>query len=349
MSGYVRASVAALEAYTPGEQPSDPGVLKLNTNENPYPPSPAVAEALRAADPAVLRRYPDPLCTRLRARLAERHGVEPSQVLAGNGSDEVLALCSRAFVEPPDPVGWFEPSYSLYPVLARIAGAEGRPVALGDDFGWRMPPGYAASLFFLATPNAPTGRVYDPRVVESFCRAFPGVVLLDEAYADFSPHSFAHLARTEPNVLVARTLSKSYSLAGLRFGYAIGPRPLIDALHRLRDSYNVDRLAQDLALAALGDRAWMEANVRRIVATRERTADALRGQGFEVGPSAANFLWVRPPRMEARAYFEALRGRKVLVRHFPGPRTGAHVRITIGTDAQMERFLAATGDALASA
>lgn len=345
----VRRSVAAMRGYVPGEQPKDPGIIKLNTNENPYPPAPGVARVLGGFGPDLLRLYPDPVCGRLRERLAAMHGVRPEQVFVGNGSDEVLALCARAFVEHDGTgtIGWFDPSYSLYPVLAEIEQVPTKPIPLGPAFDWNMPEGYAASLFFLTHPNAPTGMLYPEADIRRFCERFPGVVLADEAYVDFADRDLVDLARTLPNVLVARTLSKSYSLAGLRLGYAVGPEPLIAALFTIKDSYNVSRLTQELALAALEDPAHMRANRDRIVATRARASAALAALGFEVSPSASNFLWARPPsRMPAEAMFRALRERRVFVRHFPGGRTGGHLRISIGTDAEMDALLAAVAEML---
>lgn len=337
----VRSSVQRLKAYTPGEQPRGRRVIKLNTNENPYPPSPRVAAVLRRARPEDLRLYPDPVCGELRKELAKQHGCGPEQIFVGNGSDEVLALCARAFVERKGVIGYFDPSYSLYPVLAAIEGVRVRPVRLPADFGWTMPRGYRASLFYLTNPNAPTSLLFPPKKVRAFCRAFRGVVLLDEAYVDFAPESGIDLARTLPNVLVARTLSKSYSLAGLRLGYAVGAAPLIDALYKIKDSYNVSRLSQDLALAALRDRAWMRRNVRRIIATREATAVSLRRRGWDVPASATNFLFAQPAGRSARDLFEALRARRIFVRYFPGPLTGDRLRITIGTVAQMRALFRA--------
>ncbi|NCD22318.1 MAG: histidinol-phosphate transaminase [Spartobacteria bacterium] len=344
MKNLVRPSVLELEAYAPGEQPQVAGLVKLNTNENPYPPSPAVAQALADFAAETLRLYPDPVCAALRARLAEQSGVKVENVFVGNGSDEVLRLVTRAFTPPGGAAAAFAPSYSLYPVLAAAEEVGFRTVPLPDDFGWTEPPAdLDASLFFLANPNAPTGVFYPLDAIESFCRRFPGVVLVDEAYVDFSGGRNAlELAKTLPNVLVARTMSKSFSLAGLRIGWAIGSAELIGALYKLKDSYNVDRLAQAVALAALGDRPWMEANARKIVATRERTAAELRKRGFRIVPSASNFLFVAPPPgTAAPALFARLRQAKILVRYFPGGRTADYLRVSIGTDAEMDAFLAA--------
>lgn len=344
MSAYIRKSVQQLQAYTPGEQPKVDGLIKLNTNENPYPPSPAVARALATCDVETLRLYPDPVCAALRERIAAIHGCSADQIFVGNGSDEVLRLCIRAFTQNGGAVASFDPSYSLYPVLAAAEEVGFRTVPLAKGFGWSEPPAdLDATLFCLANPNAPTGVFYPLEDIRAFCQRFSGVVLLDEAYVDFSEgRNGLAIALSLPNVLVCRTLSKSFSLAGLRLGYAIGSASLIGALYKLKDSYNVDRLAQIVALAALGDLPWMEANAKKIVATRKRVAAELEQRGFRVVPSAANFLYVEPPPGRSAAdLFAELRTKKILVRYFPGGRTGNHLRVSIGTDKQMDAFLAA--------
>ena len=343
MKNLIRPSVRALAAYVPGEQPRDRRVVKLNTNENPYPPSPRVAATLRrfAAEP--LRRYPDPVSCDLRRVVARRCRCRVEQVFAANGSDEILALAFRAFTTPGGTVGYCWPSYSLYPVLAAIQELRPRPVPLNEDFSWRAPGrDYRADLFCLARPNAPTGLSAPKSAVRSFCHRFPGGVLIDEAYADFAADNCLDLALSLPNVLVARTLSKSYSLAGLRLGYAVGPEPLIAALFKLKDSYNLDRLAQALGAAALDDPAHMRRNAARIRATRARATAALRRMGFTLGDSQANFLWAQPPAgLPAAALFAALRRRGIYVRYFPGPLTGRNLRITVGTNAEMNALLKA--------
>ena len=338
---YICKNVQALEAYTPGEQPKDPGIIKLNTNENPYPPSPKVAEALKAFDYARLRLYPDPVFMAVRQRIAEICGCSVQQIFVGNGSDEILALCTRAFVENGGSVGYFMPSYSLYPVLTEIRGIEQRPVSLNADFTWRMPEGYNASLFFMTNPNAPTSMTYDTDVVAAFCKTFDGVVLIDEAYGDFADTNCMGLAlaKENANTLVMRTFSKSFSLAGMRFGYVIGPEPLISALYKIKDSYNMDMLAQVVGLAALNDLPYMRENVRKIRATRERLTGELRRRGWRVCDSQTNFLFARPPGGDAKKVFEALKAAKIYVRYFPGPATGEYLRITVGTDGQTDRLL----------
>ncbi|MDD4101670.1 MAG: histidinol-phosphate transaminase [Kiritimatiellae bacterium] len=339
---YICKNVQALTAYTPGEQPKLQGVIKLNTNENPYPPSPKVAAALRDFDCARLRLYPDPNFAVLRQRIAELHGCAPARVFIGNGSDEILALCTRAFVENDGSVGYFVPSYSLYPVLADIRGVEKRPVLINNDFTWRMTENYQASVFFMTNPNAPTSMIFDKGKVSAFCGAFNGVVLIDEAYVDFADSDCMDLALRvgNSNTLVMRTLSKSFSLAGLRFGYVVGPEELINALYKIKDSYNMDMLAQVVGMAALEDIPYMRGNVRRIQATRGRLAVALVQRGWRVCASQTNFIFARPPDGDAARVFAALKDSKIYVRYFPGEMTGEYLRITVGTDEQTEALLA---------
>jgi len=335
-----------MEGYTPGEQPDDPSVIKLNTNENPYPPSLKVGEALRNVDVTELLRYPDPLCRALREALAELHGCSIDQVFVGNGSDEVLALCTRAFVENDGSVGFFDPTYSLYTVLTQIRAVGEHVIRLNEDFSWPIDEASAelsedtgCTLFFFTNPNAPTGRLCPRDDVRRFCEAFRGVVVVDEAYVDFADECCDQLALQLDNVVVARTFSKSYSLAGLRLGYAIASAPLVEALYKIKDSYNVDGIAQHAALAAVEDVGVMEDNAARVVATRERLAARLGALGFSVCPSQANFLFVEPPGMSAKKMFDALRAHRILVRYFPGERTGKFLRITVGTDEDVDRLL----------
>ncbi len=340
MSNLIRKSVQAMAGYVPGEQPRDGEIVKLNTNENPYLPSPDVQDILSMVDIAVLSRYPDPVCLELRKAIAQLHGCGVENVFVGNGSDEVLALCLRAFVERDGSVGFFDPSYSLYPVLADIEDVEKRPVALGPDFGWQMPEGYRASLFFLTNPNAPTSLPFPREKVEAFAEGFGGVVVIDEAYADFAEGNLMDLALSSNHVLVARTLSKSYSLAGIRLGYCVGDAELVGALFKIKDSYNVDYLTQEIARVAILDQDTMKANVQAIVETRRLVADKLREFGFDVAPSQTNFLWVRPAGFPATEWFDRLRERKILVRYFGNDeRTKDFLRITIGTAPEMFQFL----------
>ncbi len=340
MSDLIRKSVQAMQGYVPGEQPKGADVVKLNTNENPYLPSADVQDILSMIDIAELSRYPDPVCIELRKVIAELHGCEVDNIFVGNGSDEVLALCIRAFVERDGSVGYFDPSYSLYPILADIEDVEKRPVALDAGFGWQIPSDYTASLFFLTHPNAPTSLIYDKENVEPFVKGFDGVVLIDEAYADFSSQNCMDLALSQNNVIVARTLSKSYSLAGIRLGYCVGNSELIGAMYKIKDSYNVNYLTQEVARVAILDQDTMRANVQAILETRKLVAEKLSELGFEVYDSQANFLWVKPLGLKAKELFDKLRKKDIIVRYFGSDeRTKGYLRITIGTAPEMFKFL----------
>jgi histidinol-phosphate aminotransferase len=347
--------VRKLEAYVPGEQPKVRNLVKLNTNENPYPPSPRVFKVLKEAMDGRLRLYPNPKAQALREALARFHGCGPENVIVGNGSDDLLAMATRAFVQPvsgarsgsKNTVQFFSPSYSLYPVLAAIHGAQPRAVSLRKDFGLPTVAGlrkgrtwdFQAALSFVTTPNAPSGRGYTRRELGLLCRAHQGVLVLDEAYAEFAREQALELAMQHPHVLVSRTFSKAYSLCFLRAGYGVGHPELITALDKVRDSYNVNGMAQLAAEAALGDRRYYEAVFRRIVATRERVARALRGMGFQVLSSQTNFLLVKPPRFEAVVWLEKLREHGILVRWFGSREVREYLRVTIGTAAEMNRLL----------
>jgi histidinol-phosphate aminotransferase len=367
----IRPLVRQLRPYVPGEQPKIEGLIKLNTNENPYPPSPKVLAAIKAAADPRLRLYPNPTADGLREKLASLHGCQPENIIVGNGSDELLALATRAFVEPQAAcealpaaratVQFFTPSYSLYPVLADIQGARCNAVALGEDFALPSPPelkntsrsrlengganggggrwDFEAALTFITSPNAPSGRGYSTSELDALCRAQAGVVVLDEAYADFAAQNALELALKHPHVIVARTFSKGYSLCFQRVGYCIGHPELIGALQKIRDSYNVNGLGQIAALATLSDLRYYRRNFKRIIGTRERLSRRLRLLGFEVLPSQANFIFARPPRYSAEDWLRKLRERKVLVRWFNSPATRDYLRITVGTDAQAGALL----------
>ncbi len=345
----IRPLVRRLHPYVPGEQPKIRGLIKLNTNENPYPPSPKVLSAIKAAVDGRLRLYPNPTADGLRARLAKFHGCAREHFIVGNGSDELLALATRAFVEPGQTVQYFTPSYSLYPVLADIHGARRNAVPLAGDFA--LPSvaelrrqgtwDFRAPLTFITTPNAPSGRGYSTAELEEICAAQKGVVVLDEAYVDFArEHAFA-LALQFPHVLVARTFSKAYSLCFLRVGYFAGHPELISALQKIRDSYNVNGLGQVAAVATLGDLPYYRRNFKRLIATRERLSTQLRALGFDVLPSQTNFIFARPPRWPATVWLRKLREKRVLVRWFDAPETRDFLRITIGTDAEAEALVRA--------
>jgi histidinol-phosphate aminotransferase len=346
----IRPLVRSLRPYVPGEQPKIKGLIKLNTNENPYPPSPAVLAATRAAVDGRLRLYPNPTAQLLRDKLARLHRCQPDNIIVGNGSDEVLAMAVRAFVEPKagktpglrsskSLVQFFTPSYSLYPVLADIHGAESNAVPLSADFNIPSLPDlkrarqwdFRAALSLVTTPNAPSGRGYRTAQLEELCRAQKGVVLLDEAYVDFANENAMSLALKYPQVLVARTFSKAYSLCFQRVGYCVGHPDLIAALHKIRDSYNVNGLGQIAACATLDDLPYYRANFREIVATRHHLSKQLEALGFQVFPSQTNFILVHPPGHSAETWLWKLRDHRILVRWFSDPAVRQYLRVTIGT------------------
>ena len=326
--------VRKLEEYVPGEQPRAKSVVKLNTNENPYPPSPKCRAALRAFDYARLRRYPDPNCSELCAEIARLNGTTPERVFVGNGSDEILALAAKCFVEDDESIGSLDPSYSLYKTLAAIRNVKWTGLDVTAS----------TSLFLLTNPNAPTGEFREPSEIAAFTKKFRGVVIVDEAYGDFARANCMSLATAEANrnLIAMRTFSKSYSLAGLRVGYCVGPRDLIRAMYKVKDSYNVDALAQTVALAAIRDQDWMRKNAAKVIRSRTRLSAALEKRGWDVLPSEANFVFARPPApAKAADIFARLRERNIFVRYFPGPKTGDRLRVTVGTEPEMKTLLKA--------
>ncbi|MDM0090567.1 MULTISPECIES: histidinol-phosphate transaminase [unclassified Variovorax] len=345
--------IGALQPYVPGEQPRIDGLVKLNTNENPYPPSPAVLDAIQAAAAHGLERYPDPESQALREAIATRHGLRAEQVFVGNGSDEVLAHAFFAFFQQAEPLLFPDVTYSFYRVYAQLYGIDCvlQPVdaALRIDveaLAARAARGCAGLV--IANPNAPTGIGLPLADIERLLRACPArVVLVDEAYVDFGGESALALVDRHPNLLVVHTLSKSRSLAGLRVGFACGQAPLIDALTRVKNSFNsypLDRLAQAGAIAAMQDEAWFAQTRDAVIDTREGLVLQLEDFGFEVLPSQANFVFARHPSHDAAALAAALRERAVLVRHFAQPRIADYLRISIGTRAQCGQLV----DALAA-
>lgn len=339
----IRDCINKLTAYTPGEQPANRSAVKLNTNENPYQPSPAVGGVLAGFNLDDLRRYPDPCFAALRKRIAEIHSTTPERVFIGNGSDEILALATRAFVEDSGTIGSFNPSYSLYKTLAAIRNVKFKTTELPGDFSWTEPDASDTDLFLLTNPNAPTSVRYPDEKIATFAKKYSGVLIIDEAYADFSLKTCMPIATASGNdsTIVMRTLSKSFSLAGLRLGYCVGPEPLIQALFKIKDSYNIDALAQHVALAALNDLNWMKSNTEKIIKTREDFSSELRKRGWVLPESSTNFVFARPPASNAKELFLNLKQRDIHVRYFPGDRTGDRLRITIGTDGQMETLLKA--------
>lgn len=352
---YFRNNVTRMTGYTPGEQPrATSRIVKLNTNENPYPPSPRVREAIveeLSEGGERLRLYSDPEALALRRVAARRFGFPVEQILHGNGSDELLAMLFRAVVEPGATVVYPYPSYVLYQTLADAQGAAVRTHDFSSDFA--LPAGLygeSAPLVLVASPNSPSGNAFpEAELRELACSLKGGLLVVDEAYAEFADGNALALARELQNVAVLRTLSKSHSLAGMRVGLLFASREIVSELHKVKDSYNLDRLAIVAGAAALSDDAWTAQNLARIRATRERTIQRLRGLGLEVLPSEANFVLARLGNAQrARATYEALKSRGVLVRYFPLRLLDDALRISIGTDAEADALLSELEQIVAS-
>ena len=352
MSDFWSAVVHGLTPYTPGEQPKLPNLVKLNTNENPYGPSPRVLEALRAEVGDSLRLYPDPVSEQLRQAIAMRHEVTAANVFVGNGSDEVLAHTFQALLKHDAPVLFPDITYSFYPVYCRLYGIEYRQIPLTGSFeidvdDYLKPNG---GIIF-PNPNAPTARLLAQSEIERLLQRSGGsVVVIDEAYVNFGGVSAVPLVSRYPNLLVTHTLSKSRSLAGLRVGYAIGHPDLIEALNRVKDSFNsypLDRFAQAGAVAAMEDQAYFEDTWRKVIESRRRLVDGLLNLNFEITPSTANFVFVRHPRRAGAELAAQLRARGIVVRNFQNPaRIAPYLRISIGTDAQCDALIASLREIL---
>ncbi len=349
LSSLALPHVAKLHAYTPGLQPTEAGWTKLNTNECPYPPSPHVAAAVRRElgdDGAALRLYPNPKSSPLRVAIARLHGLHGENVIVGNGSDDILNLLIRAFVAADANAGFTFPSYSLYPVLVEIQ--DGRSTVIEFDRSMKLPveriAASSARAFFLTSPNAPTGVGFTNAEIESALARFGGLLIVDEAYAPFANENAVPLLARHPRLVVVRTLSKAYALAGIRVGYALAHPEVIDLLDRVRDSYNVNRLSQAAALAAIGDVAYFDGIVARVKATRDSHLARFAGErGWFTYPSQANFIFTEPKNARgesgaavAKAAYDFLFSRKVLVRYFASHAlTASFLRITVGTDDEM--------------
>ena len=369
MTSFERPGLRDISGYVPGEQPA--GGVKLNTNENPYPPPPAVAEALARFPVERLRRYPPAAGDPFRAAAARLHGVDPNEIVATNGGDELLRLALATYVDPGEAVAIAPPTYSLYKVLIRLHGA--RPVELPLTEGWEMPDGFVdalnrsgARLAFFVNPHAPSGRLFEREAVEAIAAGFDGVLLVDEAYVDFVDPAHGYdlvpAVRDHSNLLVLRTLSKGYSLAGLRFGYGIGSAPLLEPmLTKTKDSYNVDALAAEIARAAIESREWAADNWAKVRAERERLRAGLARLGLPTLPSETNFVLATVPpgaltttaagnaNPDASALHRALKSRDIHVRWFGETRLADRLRITVGTREENDRLLAVLADLLSAA
>lgn len=330
---FVRNTVKQMHGYAPGEQPA-PGtrIIKLNTNENPFPPSPKVMEAIANMSAEHLRRYPDPMAKSFCKAAAEVLGFEPEEIITGNGSDDVLAFALMTFCAPGDVLAYPDPTYSLYPVLAEIDEIKIAPVPWKD--GWRLPVdeliATGAKAIFLANPNAPSGTMVHKADIELLAQKFDGLVLVDEAYADFANENCLDLVRRHENVVVSRTLSKAYSLAGLRFGFAVAQKHVIDEMNKVKDSYPCDAISIAAATAAMLDQEYARNTWEHVRRERVRLTDELTKLGFDVLPSQSNFLFASVPGGDGKACYEDLKRHGILVRFFDKPGQRDKVRITIG-------------------
>lgn len=349
-----RPNIERMAGYVPGEQPQDAGWNKLNTNENPYPPSPRVVEAITTAASSRLNLYPDPLATEFRKAAAEVFQLDPDWILPANGSDENLTILVRSFADPGELIAFPYPSYILYETLADLQGTRHARIPLQADFSWNLPAARTilqeAKLLFLPNPNSPSGNRWDDETIQSLVPP-SGVLVLDEAYGDFAdrPHR-AELLHSSigKQLVITRTFSKSYSLAGIRFGFAMAHPDLIAGMRKVKDSYNCDSLALAAATAAIRDQDWMLQNTARVRHTRLRLASGLTELGFDVVPSQANFVWTTHPTRPHRDLYQALKERKILVRYMVYPEvdwapggTMDGLRITVGTDPQIDALLEA--------
>ena len=338
----IRPNVLAMKGYTPGEQLNDPDIIKLNTNENPYPPSPRVFEAIQAAlTPNKLRKYPQPLGDDFRKAAGRVLGVDPDSILIGNGSDDILTILTRAFVPEGGLIVSPTPSYILYKSLAEIQGARFETVPFNRE--WQLPcpwPVKGANLTFVPNPNSPSGTVADPvTLLVLNDGTYPSPLVIDEAYADFSDQAgYVQHVFGWPNLIVTRTLSKSYSLAGIRFGFAIAKPEIVRELVKVKDSYNCDVLSLAAATAAIEDQEYFQSVRAKIIATRERMRPALAELGFDVTPSQSNFLWCRRSDRPVKPIYEELKRRKILVRYMNYDGYDG-LRISVGTDSEIDKLL----------
>lgn len=337
---YWNRTLKGMDEYMPGEQPRDTGeFIKLNTNENPFPPSEKVMKAINSAVNGNLRRYPDSQCRLLREAFAEQNGLEPENIFAGNGSDEIFTLIFRGFIEQDGLAAFPYPSYSLYNSLAQSSAIKFEKINLGTDLVLDLDKflvkGY--NLVIIANPNNPTGTFIDSGKIEAFLKIYKGLLVIDEAYIDFYGGSVISLVKQYDNLIVTRSFSKSYSLAGLRIGMAVANRDIIRGLVKIKDSYNVDSLAQAGALAALEDTKTFRYNIEMLRSNKEYLEERLEAMGFSIVPSRANFMLARHPRMDASSLYEKLKEQNVLVRYFMGPVVSDYVRISVGTMMEMKK------------
>ncbi|NOZ20467.1 MAG: histidinol-phosphate transaminase [Planctomycetes bacterium] len=347
---YFRKNINAMGGYTPGKQPKGGGYIKLNTNENPFPPSPKVLEAIKEAADDELRKYPDPMGTAAREKAADVFGVEPGMVLCGNGSDELLTMIVRAFAGEGDLIITPYPTYSLYETLAEIQGARFESIDFEEDYS--LPADFArpdAKITFVPNPNSPSGTVVPKDVLRDLAGKLDGILVIDEAYVEFADSDCLGLVNELPNVIVLRTFSKSFSLAGMRIGFGFAQKEIIDGLIKVKDSYNVNRLFIAAAVAGLDDMEHVRGNAQKIRENRAHLTQQLRGLGAYVWPSQSNFVLARfSPPVSARRLFEELEARKILVRYFKYRRLEDCLRITVGTRQEIDALMGAMAELVES-
>ncbi|PSF34557.1 histidinol-phosphate transaminase [Aphanothece hegewaldii CCALA 016] len=340
----IRDCVSKTPGYTPGEQPQTNDFIKLNTNENPYPPPKEIFQTLQTELDKV-RLYPDPISKKLRQAAAKVFGVSVEQVLAGNGSDDILNIAVRTFVNPSETVAFLDLTYSLYETITKVHGANITRFTTNDKFELDSPIICSnAKLIFLASPNPPLGKHLNREYLEETCKNASGIVLIDEAYVDFSDDNHLDFLEKYDNVIISRTMSKSYSLAGMRVGFGIASTAIIEQMDKVRDSYNLDRIAQTLGTAAFEHNAYFQNIWQKVRQTRSRLITSLREMGFIVFDSESNFVLASPQWMTAKEFYNKLKERKVLVRYFSHPRITDYVRISIGTDEETDCLLKAIKD-----
>lgn len=345
---YVRPAITAMKGYTPGLQP-DPGqkYIKLNSNENPYPPSLRVKEVLRRLSFEDLRIYPDPESSELREKLGLLYGFSPDQIICGNGSDDVLNIIIRTFAQPGDAVGFYEPAFPLYRVLGIIHGVKTISLPIAEPYDRPPLPPKGLKVFFLANPNSPVGFAYPSALVADLARSVKGIFVVDEAYAEFAGENALKLIDKIKNLIIVRTVSKSYSLAGARLGYAIGNKKMVAEMFKVKDPFNVTRLTQAVVSAALDDQDYFRKNISRIVETREWFSREAGPLGYRIIPSQGNFIFPRPPRKgRGIRFYQALFERKVLTRYYDEASIKDGVRMTIGTPEEMKITLRVMKDIL---
>ncbi len=349
---YWNSTLKNMDEYIPGEQPANINeIIKLNTNENPFPPSPAALEAISRAASADLRRYPSSSAAELRQAFAEVNGISPENVFAGNGSDEIFTLIFRGFIEKTGTAAFPYPSYALYDTLAQGSGIRYEKIQLGDDFSYDLNRFLEKpyDLVIIANPNNPTGTYCQVKDIEKFLEKYRGLMVVDEAYIDFYGGSAIKLIRDFDNLIVTRTMSKSYSLAGLRVGFAAADREIIRGLVKIKDSYNVDSPAQAGAAAALKDEKTFRYNISQVKNCKEYLEEKLEAMDFTIIPSRANFLFVKHAVLSAQYLFDELKKENIFVRHYTGERESDYIRISIGTMGEIKKLCTVLGNIIAEA